>query len=148
MPRPTRCCAEPPIVSTCQGADTRASGAWRGRLRRWRKPSRFAPSTSRRLSPIALPTSSRVSELALAVFASETGTHVIRPPRGVRWRGFERRFDERAYLVRLAAGGHRFLPRSSPAFPPLVRAIHDPPAGLFLRGVATPRALAQPAVAI
>jgi DNA processing protein len=89
-----------------------------------------------------------VSELALAVYASETGTHLIRPPRGERWRAFERRFDERAYLERLAAGGHRFLPRSAPDFPPLLRAIHDPPAGLFLRGVAKPELLAQPAVAI
>jgi DNA processing protein len=89
-----------------------------------------------------------VSELSLAVYASETGTHLIRPPRGERWRAFERRFDERAYLERLATGGHRFLPRSAPDFPPLLRAIHDPPAGLFLRGVATPQLLAQPAVAI
>ena len=85
---------------------------------------------------------------ALAVYASETGTHLIRPPRGERWRGFERRFDERAYREQLAAGGHRFLPRSAPDFPPLLRAIHDPPAGLFLRGVAKPELLAQPAVAI
>jgi DNA processing protein len=89
-----------------------------------------------------------VSELALAVFASETGTHLIRPPRGERWPAFERRFDERAYLARLAAGGYRFLPRSSPDFPPLLRAVHDPPAGLFLRGVAKPELLARPAVAI
>jgi DNA processing protein len=89
-----------------------------------------------------------VSELALAVFASETGTHLIRAPRGERWRAFERRFDERTYLEQLAAAGHRFLPRSSPGFPPLLRAIHDPPAGLFLRGVAKPALLAQPAVAV
>ena len=89
-----------------------------------------------------------MSELALAVFASETGTHLIRPPRGERWPAFERRFDERAYLTRLAAGGYRFLPRSSPDFPPLLRAVHDPPAGLFLRGVAKPELLARPAVAI
>ncbi|HEY7421670.1 MAG TPA: DNA-processing protein DprA [Gaiellaceae bacterium] len=89
-----------------------------------------------------------MSELALAVFASETGTHLIRPPRGERWRAFQRRFDERAYLERLAAGGHRFLPRSSPDFPALLRAIHDPPAGLFLRGAAKPELLTQPSVAI
>jgi DNA processing protein len=87
-------------------------------------------------------------ELALAVFASETGTHLIRPPRGERWRTFERRFDERAYLERLAAGGYRFLPRSAPGFPPLLRAIHDPPAGLFLRGGSEPEILSQPAVAV
>jgi DNA processing protein len=89
-----------------------------------------------------------MSELALAVFASETGTHLVRPPRGERWRAFERRFDKREYLERLAAAGHRFLPRSSPDFPPLLRAIHDPPAGLFLRGGAEPEILSRPAVAI
>jgi DNA processing protein len=89
-----------------------------------------------------------MSELALAVFASETGTHLIRPPRGDRWRAFERRFDERAYLERLVGGGHRFLPRSSPDFPALLRAIHDPPAGLFLRGEEEPEVLSRPAVAI
>jgi DNA processing protein len=87
-------------------------------------------------------------ELALAVFASETGTHLVKPPHGDRWRAFERRFDERAYLELLAAGGYRFLPRSAPDFPPLLRAIHDPPPGLFVRGAAKPELLAQPAVAI
>jgi DNA processing protein len=89
-----------------------------------------------------------VSELALAVFASETGTHLVRPPRGQRWRSFERRFDERAYLERLAAAGNRFLPRSVGNFPQLLRAIHDPPAGLFLRGQAKPELLSLPAVAV
>jgi DNA processing protein len=89
-----------------------------------------------------------MSELALAAFASETGTHLIRPPRGERWRAFERRFDERAYLERLAADGYRFLPRSAPAFPQLLRAIHDPPAGLFLRGGSEPAILSRPAVAV
>ena len=89
-----------------------------------------------------------MSELALAAFASETGTHLIRPPRGERWRTFERRFDERAYLERLAAAGYRFLPRSAPDFPRLLGAIHDPPAGLFLRGAAEPELLARPAVAV
>ncbi len=89
-----------------------------------------------------------MSELALAVFASETGTHLVRPPRGERWRAFERRFDERAHLERLAAAGYGFLPRSSGEFPPLLRAIHDPPAGLFLRGDGEFELLARPAVAI
>jgi DNA processing protein len=89
-----------------------------------------------------------MSELALAVFASETGTHLVRPPRGERWRSFGRRFDERAYLARLEADGFRFLPRSAPDFPPLLRAIHDPPPGLFLRGGAEPELLSRPAVAI
>lgn len=89
-----------------------------------------------------------MSELAVAVFASETGTHLLRSPHGARWRSFERSFDERGYLERLAAGGHRFLPQASPEFPPLLRAIHDPPAGLFLRGDGEPELLARPAVAI
>jgi DNA processing protein len=89
-----------------------------------------------------------MSELGLAVFASETGTHLVRPPRGERWRAFERRFDERECLERLAADGYRFLPRSSHEFPPLLRAIHDPPPGLFLRGAAKPELLLCPAVAI
>jgi DNA processing protein len=89
-----------------------------------------------------------MSELALAVFASETGTHLVDPPRGERWRAFERKFDEDAYLERLAAAGHRFLPRSAPELPPLLRAIHDPPAGLFLRGAAGPELLARTAVGI
>ena len=81
-----------------------------------------------------------MSELALAVFASETGTHLVRrraasagePSSGVS--------TSATCLERLAAAGYRFLPRSSPDFPPLLRAIHDPPAGLFLRGVAKPEA--------
>jgi DNA processing protein len=89
-----------------------------------------------------------MSELALAAFASETGTHLVRPPTGARWRTFLHGFDERAYLEKLAAGGFRFLPRSSPKFPPLLRAIHDPPPGLFLRGEANPESIARPAVAV
>ena len=89
-----------------------------------------------------------MSELALAVFASETGTHLVRPPQGGRWRGFSRGFDERTYLERLATAGQRFLARSSSGFPSLLRAIHDPPAGLFLRGTSEPELLSRPAVAI
>jgi DNA processing protein len=89
-----------------------------------------------------------MSELELAVFASETGTHLVRPPHGARWRAFEQRFDRAAYLERLAATGLRFLPRSSPDFPALLGAIHDPPAGLFLRGESEPQILSRPAAAI
>lgn len=89
-----------------------------------------------------------MSELALAAFASETGTHLVRPPSTARWHAFRRRFDERAWLERLAADGFRFLPVSSPEFPPLLRAIHDPPAGLFVRGEADLQVLTRPAVAV
>jgi DNA processing protein len=89
-----------------------------------------------------------VSELALAVFASETGTHLIRPPQNRRWASHLRAFDGGAYEAGLAARGFRFLGRSGPGFPPLLGAIHDPPPGLFLRGSADPGLLSQPAVAI
>jgi DNA processing protein len=89
-----------------------------------------------------------MSELALAVYASETGTHLIRPPSGERWRDHLRRFDERACRARLAAGGYRFVGRSDQEFPPLLRSIHDPPPGLFVRGAADLALLARPAVAV
>ena len=43
-------------------------------------------------------------------------------------------FDGRAYEQRLAAAGLRFVGRSGAAFPGLLRSIHDPPPGLFVRG--------------
>jgi DNA processing protein len=89
-----------------------------------------------------------VSELALAVFASETGTHLLRPPRDPRWRVHLRGFDAAAYEQRLRERGLRFLARSSPVFPSLLGSVHDPPVGLFLRGGAEPELLARPAVAI
>jgi len=89
-----------------------------------------------------------VNELALALFASETGTHLVRPPTGGRWREFLRRFDEQRELARLAAGGFRFVGRGEPEFPALLRSIHDPPPGLFVRGDAEPDLLARSAVAI
>ncbi|HEY5100718.1 MAG TPA: DNA-processing protein DprA [Gaiellaceae bacterium] len=85
-----------------------------------------------------------MNELALAVFASETGTHLIRPPDTARWRAHLRAFDAHAYEQRLAARGFRFVSD----LPPLLRSIHDPPAGLFVRGVAPPEMLERPAVAI
>jgi len=85
-----------------------------------------------------------MNELALAVFASETGTHLIRPPDTARWRAHLRTFDAHAYEQRLAARGFRFVSD----LPPLLRSIHDPPAGLFVRGVALPEMLERPAIAI
>ena len=89
-----------------------------------------------------------MNELVLAAFAAETGMHVVGEPRQARFALFRRRFDHRAYAESLAARGLRFLARSEPAFPPLLRAIHDPPVGLFLRGEAAPELLSRPAVAI
>jgi DNA processing protein len=58
------------------------------------------------------------------------------------------RVDERALLADLARRSLRWLPRSHALFPPLLRAIHDPPPGLFLRGDGAVELLARPAVAI
>jgi DNA processing protein len=89
-----------------------------------------------------------MSELALAAFASERGEHLVAAPRNARFTAFLRSFDEVAYVRKLAAAGLRWLPRSGAAFPPLLRAIHDPPAGLFLRGGGDAELLSRPAVAI
>ncbi|MDX6488034.1 MAG: processing protein, partial [Gaiellaceae bacterium] len=89
-----------------------------------------------------------MSELVVAAFAAETGTHLIGEPRQARFAAFRRRFDRRAYAASLAARGLRFVARSSSEFPPLLHAIHDPPVGLFIRGEAAPELLSRPAVAI
>jgi len=89
-----------------------------------------------------------VNELALAVFASETGTHLVRPPTSARWSAHLRDFDVRSYEERLAARGFRFAGRTSRTFPPLLRAIHDPPPGLFVRCRADIELLSRPGVAI
>jgi DNA processing protein len=89
-----------------------------------------------------------MSELALAAFAAETGTHVVRPPTDGRWRVFARRFDADAFLVSLRKRGLRWIGRSDPGFPPLLAAIHDPPPGLFLRGAGQSELLTKTAVAV
>ena len=58
------------------------------------------------------------------------------------------RVDELALLADLKRRSLRWLPRSDVLFPPLLRAIHDPPAGLFLRGDADACLLQRQAVAI
>ncbi len=89
-----------------------------------------------------------MSELAVAAFAAETGAHTPDTPRTARFAAFSRRFDERAYLARLTERRLRFVGRSDRGFPPLLRAIHDPPPGLFLRGAAEAELLSRAAVAI
>src|SRR5581483_5483410 len=106
----------------------------------WR---RYTPSTSRKLWPTAR-AGARVNELALAVFASETGAHFLRPPETPRWRAHLSTFDARDYERTLAQRGLRF----TCDLPPLLRSIHDPPVGLFVRGDAPLELLALPAVAI
>ena len=75
-----------------------------------------------------------MSDLALAAFAAETGVHVVAEPRERRFARFRRGFDESAFRASLAAHGLRFIGRAEEAYPPLLRELHDPPPGLFLRG--------------
>ena len=89
-----------------------------------------------------------VNELVLASFAAASDAHLVCEPRSARFAAFKARFDAHAELKRLETLGFRFLARTDPAFPPLLRAIHDPPPGLFLRGEAEVQLLARPAVAI
>jgi len=89
-----------------------------------------------------------VSELALASFAAANDVHLVGEPRSARFAAFKAGFDARAELERLRGLDLRFLARSEPAFPPLLRAIHDPPPGLFVRGEAELALLVRPAVAI
>jgi DNA processing protein len=89
-----------------------------------------------------------VNELALAVFASETGTHLVKAPSSAQWLSHVRRFDASRYAERLTAQGFAFVGRTSAAFPALLRSIHDPPPGVFVRGSAHVDLLTRPAVAI
>jgi DNA processing protein len=89
-----------------------------------------------------------VSALALAAFAAETGAHLLAEPRSARFARFQASFDEAAYRQRLTEAGFRFVERSEPGFPDRLRAIHDPPPGLFVRGAAALELLARPCVAI
>jgi DNA processing protein len=89
-----------------------------------------------------------VSELALAAFAAERGVHPRLEARSARFASFRRAFDAARYLDALERRGLRWLGRSDPCFPPLLRTVHDAPSGLFLRGSGPPELLARPAVAI
>jgi len=89
-----------------------------------------------------------VSELALAAYAAETGSHVVRMPRDRAFRVFARGFDENAYLARLRGDGVEWIARSAPEFPALLHAIHDPPPGLFARGAADLGVLRRATVAV
>ena len=90
-----------------------------------------------------------MNELALAAFAAAHDTHATeREARSQRFARFEASFDADGYVRALAARGLRWLARSDAAFPPRLRAIHDPPPGLFLRGEAEPELLARASVAV
>jgi DNA processing protein len=89
-----------------------------------------------------------VSDLALSSYASASGRHLVRRPADSRFASFLRGFDEQAERARLAAAGVRYVGRSESAYPGLLGAIHDPPAGLFIRGSARVELLAAASVAV
>jgi DNA processing protein len=90
-----------------------------------------------------------VNELALAAFAAAREAHAVdRESHTSRFAAFAAVFDEQAYRRSLANAGIRWFARSEPTFPPLLAAVHDPPPGLFLRGVAPADLLTAPAVSI
>lgn len=89
-----------------------------------------------------------MSELALAAFAAARNAHLVDVPRDRAYERFARTFDAPAYLRRLEESGVTWLARSDTRFPPLLAAIHDPPAGLFVRGAAGDSALHGPTVAV
>ena len=89
-----------------------------------------------------------MTELAIAAFAAESGSHLVEAPRGARFSAFVERFDEVEYVRSLTAAGARWIGRSQPGFPSRLARIHDPPAGLFVRGSGEVGMLEGPAVAI
>ena len=89
-----------------------------------------------------------MNELAIAAFAAEAGRHLVDRPRDREFAVFCRTFDEGSYRARLAAVGIRWIGRGEPAFPRLLRSIHDPPIGLFVRGGRSLDLLAATSVAI
>jgi len=89
-----------------------------------------------------------VSDLVLAAFAAETGAHVVEEPRARRFERFRQSFDEAAFRAALAVSGLRFVGRGEAAYPALLRELHDPPPGLFLRGSGSVDVLVQRGVAI
>ncbi|MGN6799795.1 MAG: DNA-processing protein DprA [Gaiellaceae bacterium] len=89
-----------------------------------------------------------MSELAVAMFAAFTGAHLLEEPRSARFARFRAELDEQAVLSDLERRGVRWLARGAPGYPARLRRIHDPPAGLFIRGTAEPALLDAPCVAV
>jgi len=89
-----------------------------------------------------------MSELTVAMFAAETGSHLLAAPRDGRYEAFARSFDETACRRRLAELGIRWVARSDGQYPARLRTIHDPPVGLFVRGAASLDLFDRPSAAI
>jgi DNA processing protein len=89
-----------------------------------------------------------MSELAVAMFAASTDSHLLDEQRSSRFERFRASLDERGLLAALAARGIRWVARCEPGFPARLRSIHDPPPGLFVRGTARLDLLDTPCVAV
>ena len=89
-----------------------------------------------------------MSELAVAAFAAERGVHVTTASRERQFASFAAAFDASAYVAALERRGFRWIGRGDVRFPPLLRAVHDAPRGLFLRGAGSVELLSRLSVAI
>jgi DNA processing protein len=89
-----------------------------------------------------------MTDLAIAMFAAASGSHLVTEPRSSPFDEFRRSFDEQACRRTLAASGFRWVSRSEPWFPERLRRIHDPPVGLFVRGSAPLDLFEGPCVAV
>ena len=89
-----------------------------------------------------------MNELAVALFAASTDVHLLDEPRSARFERFRAELDERAVLDDLEQRGIRWVARDAPVYPARLRTVHDPPAGLFVRGDAEPTLLDAPCVAV
>jgi DNA processing protein len=87
-------------------------------------------------------------ELALAAYAAERDAHIVIEPRSHAFERFAKHFDATAYRERLRGRGLEWIGRRDPGFPALLGAIHDPPAGLFVRGGGDRDLLGRPCVAV
>jgi DNA processing protein len=89
-----------------------------------------------------------MSQLAVAAFAAETGSHLVAEPRSARFARFVRGFDEQRYLQALRQRGIRWLSSTAPEFPRGLASIFDPPVGIFVRGAEAEELLDRAVVAI
>jgi len=89
-----------------------------------------------------------MSGLAVALFAASTDAHLLHEPRSTRFERFRAELDERAVLADLEQRGIRWVARGAQGYPTRLRTVHDPPAGLFVRGQAEPTLLDAPCVAV
>ena len=89
-----------------------------------------------------------MSELACAAFAAATGSHLVDEPRSARYQAFRRASTSRPSAASWPREGSAGLAAPIQPSRPLLRAIHDPPPGLFLRGAGDASLIAATSVAI